>query len=248
MERVAFLIEDSGERLGCLLNPESLTMQRTAGVRLRRLAGGQLTSPGQTDDALLYTGGGRTELSLDLLFDVALAGSTIQTEDVKDLTGPLWRLAENAPQRNAPERRRPPLVRFVWGKAWNVPGIVTAVAERLERFSATGAPRRSWFSMRLVRADEPTARRTVTAAPSPSPADLTREGMEVPAERLDVHQAVGGSGPGQSSERLDEVAQRQYGDPAYWRLLASFNDLADPTRVEPGTLLQVPPASAVGGE
>jgi hypothetical protein len=38
MERVAFLLERSGERISCLLNPENLEARRTAGVRTRRPA------------------------------------------------------------------------------------------------------------------------------------------------------------------------------------------------------------------
>jgi hypothetical protein len=51
----------------------------------------------------------------DLLFDVAVSGSNIQTEDVRDLTRPLWDLAENVAGDDGFGRLR--LVRFVWGKA-----------------------------------------------------------------------------------------------------------------------------------
>src|ERR1051325_7780900 len=95
MERVAFLIEPGGERLSCMLNPERLTLKRSAGVQPRRSLGGALTGAGLSDDPLLYTGGGTTELSLELLFDVSISGSSIDTEDVRELTAPLWALAEN---------------------------------------------------------------------------------------------------------------------------------------------------------
>ncbi len=153
MERVAFLIEETGERIGCLLNPDSLVIRRSAGVQPRRSAGGQLSGSGLGDDPLLYTGGGKTELEIDLLFDVSLADSSITTDDVRDLTRPLANLAENSGDRD--NYIRPPLVRFVWGKSWNVPGIVAAVAERFEQFSAGGAPQRSWLRMRLLRVSDP---------------------------------------------------------------------------------------------
>ncbi len=128
MERVAFLLETTGERLGCLLNPDSLIVRRLAGVRLRQGSGGTLTGVGMSDDRLLYTGGGTTELGLDLLFDVSLSGSSVQTEDVRDLTRPLWNLAENATESS--RYGRPPTMRFVWGKSWNIPAIVAGIAER----------------------------------------------------------------------------------------------------------------------
>jgi len=120
VERVAFLIEETGQRLPCLLNPETVVVERLAGLRPRRSAGGPVTGSGLEDDPLLFTGGGVTRLKLDLLFDVTLAGSTIQAQDVRELTGPLWNLTENVA---GPElSRRPPRVRFVWGKTWNFPG------------------------------------------------------------------------------------------------------------------------------
>src|SRR5690349_7080966 len=109
MERVAFLVEGTGERIGCLLNPESIIVRRTAGVRPRRSAAGLLTGAALADDPILYTGGGTTEIDLDLLFDVTLPGSSAPTvsstptgarpalpvlEDVRVLTGPLRQLAE----------------------------------------------------------------------------------------------------------------------------------------------------------
>ena len=128
MERVAFLLEETGERLACMLNPENLVVSRSAGIRPRRSLGGALTGLALTDDPLIYTGGGTTELQLRLLFDISLSGSSVRAEDVRELTAPLWQLAENVAGSDV--YARPPLVRFVWGKSWNIPGVVAAVAER----------------------------------------------------------------------------------------------------------------------
>ena len=127
MERVAFLVERTNQRLGCLLNPEQLVIRRTAGIHPRQGATGVLTGAGLSDDPLIFTGGGRTELELSLLFDVSLAGSSVVSADIRDLTAPLWQLAEN-PEPDA--EGRPPLVRFIWGKAWNIPGVIVAEPAR----------------------------------------------------------------------------------------------------------------------
>lgn len=247
MERVAFLIEATNERLGCLLNPASLVMQRIAGVQQRSSVGGQFTGSGLQDDPLLYTGGGRTMLELHLLFDVGLAGSSIQTNDVRDLTAPLWNLAENT--QNAGGSRRPPLVRFVWGKSWNIPAIVAAVAERLEEFAADGVPQRSWLSMRLWRVSETPKElggASTQLTHALSPADLDIAPGSVPAEQVQGHVVNAG-------ERLDTLAARYYPDqtaaqgPVSWRMLASFNDLQDPLHIPVGSVLQVPPPTAKGG-
>jgi hypothetical protein len=255
MERVAFLLE-TGERLGCLLNPESVVMRRVAGVRPRRSARGALVGAGLTDDPLLYTGGGLTELQLDLLFDVTVAGSSITTDDVRTLTGPLWRLSENP--TGALAARRLPQVTFIWGRAWNVPGVIAAVAEKLEYFTTGGAPRRSWVRMRMLRVPPPEAPATPTAQPL-----LIAEGANVPglpglatpgepepqAVDYPTHQVLGGAddrGEG-VGERLDEIANQYYGDPSLWRLLAAFNAILDPMHLAPGTVIQIPPKSVLTG-
>ena len=246
MERVAFLLEETNERLGCLLNPASLVMRREAGVLPRSTIGGQFTGNGLRDDLLLYNGGGKTILELHLLFDISLAGSSIQSSDVRDLTGPLWNLAEN--MQSVDGSRRPPLVRFVWGKSWNIPGIVTAVAERLEEFAADGVPQRSWLSMRLRRVNEATQELAPgkQAMHALSPAELEVLPGSVPADRVQAHTCSGG-------ERLDAIAARYYPDQgtaqgsARWRTLASFNNIQDPLHIPSGLVLQVPPHTTAGG-
>jgi hypothetical protein len=190
MERVAFLIQETNQRLGCLLNPESMVMRRVAGVQPRRSTTGPLTGAGLSDDPLLFTGGGRTELDLDLLFDVSLAGSSIRAEDVRELTAPLWDLAENAQRQQG--YGQPPLVRLIWGKSWNIPGIVVAVAERLEYFTAAGIPQRSWLRMRMLRVNEPPAGR---ARPHAPPATALPLLGEIPEDMVTVHRPIGGSPP-----------------------------------------------------
>jgi Contractile injection system tube protein len=257
MERIAFLIEHTGVRLSCLLNPETLVIRRTAGIRPRFSTGGQLTSARLSDEALLYTGGGSSELQLDLLFDVTLAGSSMVTEDVGELTRPLSELAENSMRQDGV--RRPPLVRFVWGKAWNILGVVAAVAERVEYFTAAGAPRRSWLRMRLLRVDETTASQTRVASAAASIPQVAPD-TPIPGAQRRVHQVLGGRGQrsgatggagqldpsqGGPAERLDEIAHREYGDPRYWRVIASLNNIDDPLHIPEGQVLSVPPLSAL---
>lgn len=252
MERVAFLIEETGQRIACMLNPEDLVVRRQAGVRPRRSSGGALTGAGLADDALLFTGGGMTELHLNLMFDVSLAGSSTKVKDVRDLTYPLWQLAENAADEQ--NYGRPPLVRFVWGKSWNIPGIVSAVAERLDYFAPGGEPLRSWLSMRFIRvADSIAALRAERRTPPPisllhetTPQPTTRTGTaptQASRPEFQVHQVAAG-------ERLDQLEFKFYGylgHPSLWRWLASFNNIDDPLHIPSGTPVQVPPLSLLKG-
>jgi len=250
MERVAFLIERTGERIGCLLNPESIVRRRAAGLRRRRSPGGLLTGRGLSDDQLIYTGGGTTELNLDLLFDVSVSGSTIATEDVRDLTAPLWALAENVPVEDG--YGRPPLARFIWGKSWNIPGVIADVAERLEWFTPEGIPRRSWLRMRMLRVSESESQSQAVRRSNPAIAPTLAGGSPAgasPATSVSgavvagegrVYEVVGESSEGGSSEPLYNIAARHGRSPSWWKVIAEHNGIDDPLRIEPGTQLKVP--------
>jgi hypothetical protein len=250
VERVAFLIEETGERIACMLNPEDLVVRRLAGVRPRRSSGGALTGAGLADDPLLFTGGGMTELQLNLMFDVSLAGSSTTVSDVRDLTYPLWRLSENAADEQ--NYGRPPLVRFVWGKSWNIPGIVSAVAERLDYFASGGEPLRSWLSMRFLRVAE-SASAVISERRSLPSLQLREEFLPQPSTQTGTTPAQTDLPESQvheiaSGERLDQLEFRYYGyrgHPSLWRWLAIINDIADPLHIVPGTPVQVPPLSHI---
>ena len=233
MERVAFLIEDTNERIGCLLNPESLVIRRRAGVRARRSAGGLVSGADLADDQLLYSGGGNTELTMNLLFDVSLAGSSISTEDVRGLTGPFWRLAENF--QPGGRYGNPPICRFVWGKSWHMPGLVTAVAERLEYFNQEGLPRRSLMRLLFRRVLEPLVPRPAVGGPR-RPAPGQAPGFAGAGEPMESHELLGG-------ERPDQIAHSNYRDPALARALMAFNNIDDPLHIPAGTVLDLPPVS-----
>lgn len=241
MERVTFLIEETNQRFSCLLNPESLVIRRAAGLQTRRSSGGKLTGRGLNEDPLIFTGGGRTELEMDLLFDISLASPPDVIHDVRDLTGPLWRLTENS---TAGPYGAPPLVRFIWGKSWNVPGMVTALSERLEYFTPDGTPQRSWLRMRLVRVNEQAQQEAPSVPPLPeieAPSPLDAASQPGAEEITETIEATGGEGEQGGSVRLDLIAYEVFGDPSYWRLIAAYNGIADPMNVPSGTILRIPP-------
>jgi hypothetical protein len=246
VERVAFLVEETGARLDCLLNPETLEVGRLAGVRPRGIGSGRLTGAGLADDPLHLTGGGRTEMTVDLLFDVDLVTTPGGPADVRGLTRPLWQLAENsAIQRGAV---RPPLVRFLWGKSWNIPGVVAAVAERFDRFDQEGVPQRSWLRLRFLRVAETAAEaqatyETMLAQQQNAQAEAAlaqaAEGAEPAGSVVAVGEGELATGP--PAVRFDLLSTDGVGSPFLWRLLATYNEVNDPLRVEPGTVLSVPP-------
>lgn len=250
MERVVFLIKETDERTSCLLNPESVVVRRQTGIQGRRSLGGLVTGAELSDDPVLCTGGGRTELNLDLLFDTGLVGSSIDTEDVRQLTGPIWQLAENASHPKDYGKSR--IARLVWGKSWNIPGIVTALAERLEYFTQAGIPRRSWIRMRMLRVVKSRMARESLHPAYALLSEMPKEQAAQAADYAQMHEVLdAGTTPlgvalSLGGERLDQLAYHYYSDASLWRLLARFNDIADPHRIRPGQSLQVPRLSDVG--
>ena len=243
MERVAFIVERTGERIDCLLNPDTVVVRRSAGLRARRTAGGLVTGTRLADDPLIATGGGRTEIELELLFDATIAGEdALPSGNVQDLTRRLWDLSENAVGDD--DYGVPRQVRFVWGKTWNVLALVSAVAERFERFTMTGVPERSWLHLRLARVGDPIVPEPEAEAPGPeteAPGPLTLP--EIPDDQLTFHEVVGGEDA--PAERLDEIAARYYGESGLWRVIAVYNSVADPLQVPPPRVLRIPPLDAV---
>ncbi|MFT7222867.1 MAG: hypothetical protein ACI82Z_000398 [Cellvibrionaceae bacterium] len=244
MERVVFVIESSNDHIPCLLNPESLLLQRRAGVKTRQFNGGLITGNDLADDPLIFTGGGSTELTINLLFDVNISGAGTDHSDVRKLTGPLWRLSENESQGES--HKCPALVRLVWGKAFSFHGVITDIAERLEYFTAEGVSQRSFLRMRMRRVAEYTEEQLMggKVVPPSMPDDLNS-----PAPRLDekatIHSVMGSlagndGGNGGEAERLDQLAYEHYGDPSQWRLLAWVNNIADPAEVAAGQVLSLP--------
>src|SRR5664279_2364259 len=257
MERVAFMVESTGERVPCLLNPNTIVARRWAGVRTAASGRGRLTSTRLTDDPLIVSGGGRTEYELDLLFDTSLVAAPLSTPaalDVRAMTAPLWRLTESAASSGTSDSA--PLARLVWGKSWNVLGVIVAVSERLEQFGADGIPARSWLRLRMIRVGE-TAGATDRVYPAPPPAALlaaattpsppaTGQPTDEPRDADFVHQVTGDGRDPPRGERIEEIAARYYpGRPWLWRYLAAVNDLAEVPWCPPGTVLRIPPLSTV---
>jgi contractile injection system tube protein len=237
MERAAFLIEESGERIPCLLNPASVVLRRVAGVRPRFSSGGPLTGAGLSDSPLLFTGGGTTELTMDLLFDVSLARNEPPPENVRFLTEPLWRLCENEPKQG--DYGRPPTVRFVWGKAWNIPGVVVGLAERLEYFTQAGVPRRSWLRLRLLRTagEEPAEPLPATGSEETEPwVEYPTQVDESEVRRYDLI----GDGEG-AAERPDAIAAANGFAPEDWPIIMDFSGVDDPSALQAGQTLRIPP-------
>jgi hypothetical protein len=169
--------------------------------------------------------------------------------DVRELTRPLWNLSESV---TGSARSKLPILRFIWGRSWNLPAVVTDIAERFERFDQEGRPRRSFLRLRLRRIAEP------DAEPVPDFMSGEQHGSVTPffefpggpigtddeaVERIELPVDENGL----PSVSLDQLAARILGDASQWRAIAAFNDIDDPLHLEAGMLIAVPETSTGSG-
>ncbi|HEX8177851.1 MAG TPA: LysM peptidoglycan-binding domain-containing protein [Pyrinomonadaceae bacterium] len=59
-------------------------------------------------------------------------------------------------------------------------------------------------------------------------------------ERLQIHVVAFG-------ENIDGICHRYWGDRRFWREIADRNNISDPRRLEPGTILLIPEAPVESG-
>ena len=240
-ELVVFLLEETGEQIMAMVNPEEVVLRRSAGVQRQKSLSGQLTSVDMSDNPLFFTGGGYTELELCLVFDVDLHPNP--PASIRTITKKFWQLAENAPARGS--YGSPSTVRVIWAKELNIPCVVTAISERFDRFRSTGEPCRSWMCMRLVRIHDDqvlpvsgatpettaleSASTSLLASLPPAPTPEILAGAQIEATHI-VSDAAS----------LTQIADQYYGDAHVWRVLAWFNNISDPLHIPAGTTLQIP--------
>jgi hypothetical protein len=70
--------------------------------------------------------------------------------------------------------------------------------------------------------------------------DATAAGAVPPSSVIAVGEGDPATGPPPAT-RFDLLAHDGLGSPFLWRLLAAYNEVPDPLRVDPGTVLAVPP-------
>jgi hypothetical protein len=194
MERVTFLIEDSGERIECLLNPETVVLRRKAGIA--RYPALSLEPEGAIEDLVVRVGGGATEIELELLFDIQINPQPVNVDDVRTLTCKLWALTEYDG-----DQTRVPIVRMFWGKVFSMRVVFDALAERLDAISASGAARRSWITARLIRVAEPPRRTTRDVLANPRPSSLPGDQQSASGELADAYADAAGPPDADELER-----------------------------------------------
>jgi nucleoid-associated protein YgaU len=117
------------------------------------------------------------------------------------------------------ELHAPPVCTFTWGDT-NFQGVVTSLSERYLLFGDGGEIWR--------------ARVTVTMKSYVPPDVQAREIDRHSPDRTKTHVVREG-------DRLDLIAEDEYGDPSLWTVIARHNQIGRPRFLSPGTVVEIPP-------
>jgi len=113
----------------------------------------------------------------------------------------------------------PPVCEFAWGDI-SFQGVMFEFSERFQMFDESGNVLRCRVTIKLKRYDPANLQNT----------DLNRQSPDRTKTR-----AI------RKGDRLDLIAAQEYGDPAYWTVLAAANDIDRPRQLQPGMVIEVPP-------
>lgn len=162
-----------------------------------------------------YGGGEPDQVQIDLLLD----GTGVL--GVPGGIGPLLEaLLELTRYRG--ETHQPYYVHCFWGR-FGFRGVLTQADVTYKLFDRSGEPLRATVKLTLKEALSP---RELEATDRPESPDLYQTWLVA------------------DDDRLDAIAARVYGDPAYWRALAEANRLPNPSALASGQLLLLPPLAA----
>jgi hypothetical protein len=118
------------------------------------------------------------------------------------------------------ELHAPPVCQFKWGDIDEFSGTVTGFTEKFVIFDEKG---------NVLRA------RVTLSIKSYQPAELQYKELNRHSPDRTKTRVV------QEGERLDWIASEEYGDPAFWTVLAVENGIDRPRLLQPGVLLRIPP-------
>ncbi|WP_406495919.1 LysM peptidoglycan-binding domain-containing protein [Streptomyces sp. NBC_00846] len=161
-----------------------------------------------------YQGSQPSKLTVEMFFDAS------DTQDTRVVTSVEQLFACCVPTNETRQQQRssPPWVVFHWGGLTGFPGYVSQVQAKYTLFTTSGVPIRAvcQVTMEEISGDTPGQNPTSGA---------------LAARR--VHRLGAG-------DSLPSLAQREYGDPAAWRVIAEANGIDDPMRLAPGQQLLLP--------
>jgi hypothetical protein len=179
--------------------------------------------PGLDSPLLQFIRGQNERLTLELFFDTTADGMGESAKDVRELTNSIYQLVKIQPKTHAPPR-----INFVWGEGLAFRAIVESVQQKFTLFNPLGKPLRATVSV--------TFREYKT---------LEEQIAELNAQSADHSKQVVVS----REKTLAQIAGDEYRDPGEWRRIADANpnETANVRKLNPGTVLRIPPTEPRAG-
>ncbi|MEH2316523.1 CIS tube protein [Nostoc sp.] len=211
-------------RMEVQFNPTDLTFNKTAQFA-------EIAIPGLDAPVQQFVRGGTETLSLELFFDTTDDGMAKNATSVTTLTDQFYAFVKQDRDTHAP-----PKCLFVWG-----PPPLQEAVEIINSFWVSFAP--FWFTCIVESID----RKFLLFSPEGIPlrARLTVKLREYQT----VEQMVSKLNSADHTkarvfkrkERLDQLSATEYETPAEWRRIAEENEIDNPLKIPPGTILRLPP-------
>ena len=204
----AYLVNlETGERIQCLFNPNEYSISKTNSWK-------EKSTKNSNVPRLEFTGGGPTQLKLDLFFDTYESGGSAR-DYVRKIVS-LTQISQSG--SGDPE---PPRCMFSWGANFEFEAVITNLSARFTLFQSDGTPVRAVVSLTLKECKDPQVQKRQ------NPTSQGAAGHKVWVVR-----------PG---DTINGIAATEYGDPTIWRVIADANDLDNPMDLHPGQILVLEP-------
>ena len=218
-DKNAYLETERKERIACLFNPATLKLGVANEWR------GEKT-PGKGPPDLFFAGADSGRFSTELVFDTTDTGKPVTTYTNKLLK--LMEVDKSLPDYDAARKiGRPPWVKFHWGDLHTFTAIIERLDISFTYFAANGAPLRARVSLALKQFHDDSQKapqNPTSGTPSPHKVHWVQPG-----------------------ETLDRISAQHFGVATQWRVIADANQIADPMRIMPGTMLMIPREVPEGG-
>jgi hypothetical protein len=159
--------------------------------------------------------GGAQTLTLTLYFDTQMAKT-----DVRTYTKPLWSMMmiDQTKKNQVSNKGEPPTVAFEWGSLY-FKSVITSMSEKFTLFTDEGIPLRCSIQITLRQYED---------AEEVAPQTNSQTSSTPPVSNTQVREG----------DRMDHIAANNNGDPANYRQIAENNNIDNPIRIPPGTVLR----------
>jgi nucleoid-associated protein YgaU len=216
------IIPERGDTIHAMFNPERYTVSK--GLQLA-----EVNIPGLDAPVVQYVRGLNEKISMELFFDTTDFGMADTVKDVRDLTTKVYKLLKIDGELHAPPR-----VVLRWGNGGQMTShgasiapwmVLESISEEFSLFNPAGIPLRAKLNVSFREAWTIEEQLKVTPRHS--------------SDRTRLHRVVRG-------ETISQIAYKEYSDSEQWRPIADANLLANPRRLQSGSVLQIPRNTSVG--